>query len=166
MTDTGGTQRTPGGGRMVRRAVLGGTAAGLALAAAAWPGPAPAPLAGRLPGAPVAWAGDEWCETDPLLLVRTPAGYTVPIYYLTGVQAPANLGNGLLAVLSARYTAAPAPGGTRVVVSVTVPPGPDAASFPTRLTVSAGPWGTRTVYGTTTGTAGAPMTVPLLLGVP
>jgi hypothetical protein len=161
MTDTGGTR-----GRSRRRAVLAGTlrgaAVGVGVVAAGWPGPAP----GQLLGAPAAWAGDEWCDTDPLLLVRTPAGQLVPLYYLTGVQAPAYVGNGLLAALSASSTATPAPSGTRVVVSVTVPPGPDGAGFPTRLTVSAGPWGTLTVYGTTTGTAGAPMTVSFLLGVP
>jgi hypothetical protein len=169
MTDAGGTPRTSGGGRARRRTTLGVAAAGVALAAAVWPGPVPASLSGRprLPlGAPAAWAGDEWCETDPLLLVRTPAGQTVPIYYLTGVQTPANVGNGLLAALSASYTATPAPGGTQVVVSVTVPSGPEGARFPTRLTASAGPWGTLTVYGTATGTAGAPMTVPFHLGVP
>lgn len=163
MTDTGGTRGTSrrrrAGPAVTRRAA----AVGVAFLAAVWPGPAP----GRPLGAPAAWAGDEWCETDPLLLVRTPAGQLVPLYYLTGVQAPAYVGNGLLAALSASAAAAPAPGGgTRVVVSVTVPPGADGASFPTRLTVSTGPWGTLTVYGTTTGAAGTPMTVQCLLGVP
>ena len=90
----------------------------------------------------------------------------MPLYYLTGVQVPAYVGNGLLAALSASATTTPAPGGTQVVVSVTVPPDAGGTSFPTRLTVSSGPWGTLTIYGTTTGTAGAPMTVSFLLGVP
>src|SRR5215213_9438499 len=28
----------------------------------------------------------EWCDTDPLVLVRTPAGYLVPVYILVGAQ--------------------------------------------------------------------------------
>ena len=65
------------------------------------------------PGAAVAQASDEWCDTDPLLLVITPQGNVVPVFYMTGVQLPLHLGLALLGLLTVRYTAVPAPGGGR-----------------------------------------------------
>jgi hypothetical protein len=144
-----------GFGRAAARAAAGAGAAAAGLGA--WPGGA---------GVPAARAYDEWCDTDPLLVIRTPAGNLVPVYYLTGVYGERHVVEGLLGNLSAAYTAEAAAGGTRVTVRVTVPNGPDGATYPTRLTVSSGPWGTLTVYGRTTGTSGAPMAVEFLLGVP
>jgi hypothetical protein len=101
-----------------------------------------------------------------VLLIRTPAGNIVPVYYLTGVQGPPHLVGGLLGNLSADYTAEPAEGRTRVSVRVTVPDGLLGTTYATRLTVSSGVLGTGTVYGTTTGTSGAAMQVRFFLPVP
>jgi hypothetical protein len=154
-----------------------GSAAALALALASVDGPAPphGPLttalttgalpeglrrSGMAPGAGVAQAWDEWCDTDPLLLVITPKGSVVPVFYLTGVQLPAHLALALLGLLSVRYSAVPAPGGgTRVEVSVTVPNGLLGQRHPARLTVSSGALGTGHVYGTDTGLTGERLTV-------
>jgi hypothetical protein len=113
----------------------------------------------------VAQANDEWCDTDPVMLINTPGGATVQVYYLTGVQTTTAIGNGLLATLSAGYTVTPAQGGTQVTLSVTVPNGLGGASFPTRVQVSSEVWGTGTIYGTASGTSGAPMTVRFFLPV-
>jgi hypothetical protein len=120
------------------------------------------------PGAPVAHAWDEWCDTDPLLVVITPGGAIVPAFYLTGVYGERNVVAGLLGNLSASYTVQRAGTGTRVEVRVTVPDGVlgSESDFPTRVKVSQGPFGTLKVYGTAQGTSGDPMIVTFTLPVP
>ena len=144
-------------GRLARLVARAGGAVLVAAAAAVWPGPGAGQPSGPpagWPAAPAALAWDEWCDSDPVLLIRTPAGTIVPVYYLTGVQGPTHLVGGLLGNLSATYTAEPAGGGTRVTVRVTVPNGLLGATYATRLTVSSGPLGTGDVYGATTGRSG------------
>ena len=135
-----------------------------AVAIAGWPGPAP--LAGwpGAPGAAPVWAGDDWCEVDPLVVIRTPAGRLVPVYYVSGALGAEHAATLLLAAKA--YTAAPAGNKTRVIVRVTVPDDLFAKAFPTRLTVSEGPLGTLTVYARTEGTSGAPMEAHFFLDAP
>ena len=52
-------------------AALGATAAAAAAAGVAWV-------------ARVARAGDDWCETDPPLVIKTPAGRRAAVAYPTG----------------------------------------------------------------------------------
>src|SRR5829696_8325820 len=83
-----GADMAPAGGLMRMVPVLQRTRAlTVALAAA---------VALLWPGAPVAHAWDEWCDTDPLLVVITPRGATVPVFYLTGVYGERNVVAGLL----------------------------------------------------------------------
>lgn len=148
--------------RTVGRA--GGRVAGavmIAVVAAGWPGPAP--LAGW-PGATSVWAGDDWCETDPLVVIRTPAGHLVPVYYVSGALGLEHAATLLRATKA--YTTASAGSKTLVTVRVTVPDDAFGTAFPTRLTVSEGPLGTLTVYDRTTGTSGSPMTARFFLNVP
>jgi hypothetical protein len=142
----------------------------LALATAGAPVALEAPEAlqrsGVAPGATVVQAWDEWCDTDPLLLVITPQGNIVPLFYMTGVQAPLQVGLALLGLLSMSYTAVPAQGGgTQVAVNVTVPNGLLGTRYPARLKVSTGALGTGTVYGTDTGLTGETLTVQFHLSV-
>ena len=160
-------------GRFARRMARAGGAVLVTAAVTLWPVPGHGTGPGLLPGmevqwptTPVAWAWDEWCDSDPILLIRTPAGNLVPVYYLTGVQGTTNLVGGLLGNLSASYTVEPAKGGTRVAVRVTVPNGLLGATYATRLKASSGPLGTGTVYGATTGTSGEAMQVQFSLPVP
>jgi hypothetical protein len=117
-----------------RRPLAVGPALTLALAAAAWPAPtldgagaafgrAARRLSSLLPGAAPAAAWSEWCDTDPVLLIRTPRGQLVPIFFLTGVYGERYAVSGLLANLSADYTAEPVAEGTAVEVRVTAPAG-------------------------------------------
>jgi hypothetical protein len=150
-----------------RRCWRGGRVAGaavVAVAIAGWPGPAP--LAGwpGAPGAAPVWAGDDWCEVDPLVVIRTPGGRLVPVYYVSGALGLEHAATLLLATKA--YTAEPAGGKTWVTVRVTVPDDVFGTAFPTRLTVSEGPLGTLTVYDRTTGTSGSPMTARFFLDVP
>jgi hypothetical protein len=76
------------------------------------------------------------------------------------VGSAAALAVALLGLLSARYSAVPAPGGgTQVEVSVTVPNGLLGQRHPARLKVSSGALGTGHVYGTDTGLTGERLTV-------
>ena len=115
--------------------------------------------------APVA-AGEEWCDTDPLLLIRTPAGAIVPVYVTSGALGIAHEPAVLLA--TTWYTAQPVQGGraTLVHVSDTVPGDLFAASFATRVVVSSGPMGTASIYGRASGTSGQPMALSFTLAVP
>jgi hypothetical protein len=155
-------------GRLGRLAARSGGAL-LVTAAAVWPGPG-AGLPASLPAGPLAatsaWAWDEWCDSDPVLLIWTPEGRVVPVYYLTGVQGPAYIVGGLLGNLSAAYTAETADGGTLVTLRVVVPNGLFGATYATRVMVSTGPLGTGDVYGATTGRSGEPMQVQFALPVP
>jgi hypothetical protein len=121
-----------------------------------------------LPGAAPAAAWSEWCDTDPVLLVRTPGGQLVPIFFLTGVYGERYAVSGLLANLSADYTAEPVAEGTAVEVRVTVPAGGRlfGSRIPTRLLVTQGPQGTLATYGGATGESGEPMIVRFTLDVP
>ena len=113
---------------------------------------------------PVARAGDEWCDSDPLLVIRTPEDHLVTVYCLIGVYGATEIVAGLVGNLTPTYTAAPAGDRTKVTVTAAVPCGLGAA-FPTRLTVSALPAGGGHQYGKTTGTCDAPMAVSFFLAV-
>jgi len=180
-----GARRRAARGSVARSARTLTAGCALAAVAVAWPGSSAAPGArpqgGRvgppavarfLPGARPALAWSEWCDSDPLLLIRTPSGRIVPVFYLTGVYGERYLVAGLLGNLSATYSvdavetaAGPA---TAVELQVTVPDGLlfGGRSFPTRVLVSQGPAGSLAVYGSATGESGAPMTVRFTLDVP
>ncbi len=106
---------------------------------------------------PVAQAGEQWCEYDPILVVTTPKGNKVPVFYLTGALGLQHSATTQLAAVS--YTAKPSGQGTSVDVTVTVPNDAFATGFPTRVKFSSGPWGTLKVYGIGSGTSGKPMRV-------
>lgn len=119
-------------------------------------------LVGLVPGVN---AGEQWCEGDPLVVVKTPGGASVPIYVTSGALGPEHLP----AVLAARisYTAKPADGGraTLVKISVVIPDDAFESSFQTRSTSSTGPLGTLTVLSMTTGISGRAMTMQFKVNV-
>src|SRR5438128_11931446 len=96
---------------------------------------------------PAALASDGWCDSDPILVVSTPAGNLVPVYYNVGAQSLLFTPNTLLAALVPSYTAVPTRKGTAtwVSLSVTVPTLVLNQSFATRDIVSTGAFGTGTV---------------------
>lgn len=120
------------------------------------------------PAAP-ARAAAEWCDTDPLLLIRTPGGQLVPVFILVGAQGAEHLPAAQAASLLATSDATEATAGgraTRVTVTVVVPNDPFGQGFPTRAAASTGPLGTGTVYATAERVAGAPMTLRFTLAIP
>ncbi len=120
------------------------------------------------PAAP-ARAAAEWCDTDPLLLIRTPDGQLVSVYVLVGALGAEHLPAAQAAsLLTTSDTVETTAGGraTRVTVTVVVPDDLLGSGFPTRAATSTGPLGTGTVYATAEGISGAPMTLRFTLDVP
>lgn len=111
-------------------------------------------------------AGDEWCESDPVVPVTTPKGNVVVVYVLTGAAGTEHLP----AVLAAeyRYTATAAGGGTSTLVEldVLVPADVTGGPFATRSAASTGPLKSGTLLASTTGSSGQPMRLRFELGVP
>lgn len=115
--------------------------------------------------APVALASDGWCDTDPLLVIHTPAGRLVPVYVMVGAQSLLFTPDTLLGSLVLSYKAVPTSNGaaTQVTMAVNVPQ-LLFQSFATRNTVSAGPYGSGTVYAYATGVSGS--TTPISFQIP
>ena len=113
-----------------------------------------------------AGAMEEWCDDDPPIVIRTPAGRLVPVYVTNGALGAQHLTAAQLARIS--YAVQPIPGAsaTRVTVSVAVPGDLWSSSFSTRTSVSTGPMKTGTVYGTATGSATQTMVVSFRLDQP
>jgi hypothetical protein len=109
-------------------------------------------LATLLP-TPWAFASDGWCDTDPVLVVRTPAGYLVPVYVNVGAQSLLLTPNTLSASILPAYTADPSPNNTATTVTVTVkvPQSLLASSFAIRSIVSSGAFGSGWVYASAFG---------------
>jgi hypothetical protein len=118
--------------------------------------------------APLAVASDGWCDTDPILVIYTPAGNLVPVYVNVGAQSLLLTPNALLGALLMSYTTVAASGGaaTSVTVVVTVPSSLLDQSFRTRDTVSTGAFGTGTIYAQGSGVSGEPMTATFQLPYP
>jgi hypothetical protein len=110
---------------------------------------------------PIARASDGWCDTDPILIVRTPAGRLVPLYVTVGAQSLLFTPNTLLGSVVLSYTAVPTADAavTEVSVVVNVRPSILASSFSTRQTVSTGAFGSGTVYARGYGVSGVPTTL-------
>src|SRR5688500_3621713 len=86
--------------------------------------------------APVASAAsDEWCDLDPVVVIRTPGGDLVPVYNTNGVQGLKN--QPALALAKVSYTVQPADGGrkTLVTMDVTLPEGIYGRDFATRTVI-------------------------------
>ncbi len=116
--------------------------------------------------APGTSAGAKWCEEDPLVLIETPGGSTVPVYVTIGALGTEHLVAVLLATIS--YTAKPTDGGrgTQVHLDVVVPDDAFGSHFETRAAASTGPMVTGTIYDTTYGYSGEVMRLVFKLDVP
>jgi hypothetical protein len=119
-------------------------------------------------GAPAstATAMESWCEDDPPVVIITPGGSMVIVYVTSGAIGLEHLVALQLATI--RHTVTPANGGlaTHVDMTVEVPNDLFASGFPTRTTVSSGPFKLGTIHGTAMGRSGEPMHVAFQLPVP
>ena len=118
--------------------------------------------------APAALAGSsEWCDLDPVVLIKTPKGNLVPVFNTMGVRGLKHQAAMLAAKVS--YTAQSADGGRKTLVnlSVTVPEGLLwGRDFDTRTVISTGPLGTLKVLGRAEGRSGRAMRVQFTLDRP
>jgi hypothetical protein len=140
-------------GRLAR--VGGAVVLAAALAAGA------AGAGGLEPTVPVAQAGAEWCDADPIRLYQVDDGWLlpVPVFYVPGAQVTnpleltriAALLTGTLLKVSSSHEQLPQ--GTRVTLRVTIPTG-SGSVYPTRLLVSQGVNGTGTTYAEVYGQSG------------
>jgi hypothetical protein len=118
--------------------------------------------------APLALASDGWCDTDPILLIHTPAGLWVPVYVTVGAQSLLFTPDTLLASLVLSYTAVPTSGGiaTKVTAVVNVQSLLYSSTFSIRSTVSTGAFGTGSTYAQASGVSDHPTTLPFVLPYP
>ena len=116
--------------------------------------------------APSPLAAAEWCDADPLVLIRTPGGALVPVYVTSGGLGAMHLPAVLLAKMD--YSVQPAAGGnaTLVRLEVVVPGDLLDSHFPTRTVASTGPLATGTIYARATGYSGETMAMTFRLEVP
>jgi hypothetical protein len=114
--------------------------------------------------APAAHAGDQWCEDDPLVVIKTPGGSLVALYVTNAALGVEHLPAVLLAKID--YTVSRAGPSTNVHMTVTIPSDMFDSHFPTRSTVSTGPLATGTIYATAEGESGKAMRMQFILPVP
>jgi hypothetical protein len=112
----------------------------------------------------VAHAGDQWCEDDPLVVIKTPQGALVPLYVTNGARGLEHLPSVTLA--SVTYSVKASGHGTTVDLAVTVPGGLLDPTFETRSTVSTGPFKTGAIFATASGYSREPMRMQFKLDVP
>jgi hypothetical protein len=116
--------------------------------------------------APRASASEQWCETDPLVVVITPGGSVAPLYVTNSAWGLEHLA----AVQTARisFTAIATEGGlaTVVVLEVLVPEDPFAEHFETRSVVSTGPLKSGSILASAAGFSGQAMHMEFKLDMP
>jgi hypothetical protein len=115
-----------------------------------------------------ALAANHWCDTDPVVMIQTPAGRLVPVYVNIGADSATYTPDILLSLSQISYSVAPTKtgGATLVKVHVTVPTYLTAWSFQTRVTDSSGAFGSGTVYAQVYGLSDQPMTSVFTLPYP
>ena len=107
----------------------------------------------------------EWCETDPLVILTTPQGNSVPVYvseYTHGAQYQPNLDDTIITSVATSTRA----GGTQFDLYVTVPEAPVAGHFATRAVASTAPDGAGVVYDTATGRSGLALHLKFTVAMP
>ena len=110
-------------------------------------------------------ASDEWCDIDPIVVIKTPKGNLVPVYNTNGARGLEH--QAVLPLSKVKYTVKSAAGGqTQVTMDVTVPNDLFDSGFPTRTKISTGPMGTLDVLATAEGTSGKAMRVQFTLETP
>ena len=116
-----------------------------------------------------ALAGEQWCETDPLVVISTPKGGLVPVFVTNGAAGIEHLVHAQLAEI--RYTTGSVEGGmaTLVRMAVTVPSGIGGiggSRFETSSVVSTGPLKTGTILASAKGMSGQTMHMEFKLSTP
>jgi hypothetical protein len=114
---------------------------------------------------PVASAGDEWCEVDPVVVIHTPAGESVPVHITNYGQGAEHLALVQSATIATVVGVASGGQGTSVTINVLVRDDPLGGTFKTRTVASTGVGGTGAVYDTASGHSGKVMALQFTLNV-
>lgn len=110
-------------------------------------------------------ASDEWCDIDPLVVIKTPKGNLVAVYNTNGAKGLEH--QATLPLTKVSYSVQPADvGKTLVKMDVTVPNDLFGWGFATRTKISTGPMGTLEVLATAEGTSGRAMKLQFTLDTP
>ena len=115
--------------------------------------------------APAAFAGEAWCDVDPVQLVVTSGGKIVPIFVTNGAPSLVYAPQLLAAQISHKVKSVDGGKASLITVYVKVANGLLGGSFDTRTVVTSGPWGTLERYGVGYGKSGNTMTVEFKLPV-
>jgi hypothetical protein len=114
---------------------------------------------------PVATASSQWCEVDPLLVLTTPQGSSVPVYVTTAGNGAEHVAAVTAAQIS--YNVSPSANGKMTLVTVTVfVPQDQFGPFAIKSTVSSGALGTGVTYASAAGVSGKPSKLTFVLDVP
>lgn len=115
---------------------------------------------------PDVYAGEEWCEEDPVVAIVTPKGAVVSVFVTNGVKGPEHQLAAILAKI--KYSVKSIDGGraTRVTMLVTVPADAFEDRFETRSVVSTGPLKSGVILGSALGFSGQSMEMMFKLDVP
>jgi hypothetical protein len=119
-------------------------------------------LVGLVPGTS---AGDEWCEVDPVVVIRTPGGSVVPVYVNIRAQGLEHLAAIQQAQVS--HTTQSTDGGTATLVRMTVMVPGDQFSdrYPVQVVVSTSPARTGTTLASAKGYSEQDLRLPFKLYV-
>ena len=111
-------------------------------------------------------AANTWSDTDPIVVVSTPAGHQVAVYANVGVWGTEHLASAQAARMT--YTVQPVQAGsaTGVLLNVLVTCDGLGSSYGTRVIVSSAPFGGGTWYGSVYGYCGQGMSVQFKLDSP
>jgi len=114
---------------------------------------------------PTASAFEEWCQSDPTVVIRTPSGNTVVVHvtdYALGTQHLQALRD---AAITQTVQATSNGQGTDVTLEVLIPDDADGTAFPVRSVASSGPYGGGTVYDDESGQSGKVVKLKFTLNV-
>ena len=116
--------------------------------------------------APPASASNTWSDTDPVIVVVTPAGNMVTVYVNVGVQGAEHLPSAQAASMKYSVKRVQAGQATSVTVSVLVTCDGLGSPYPTRIYPSSAPFGTGIPYGSDYGYCGQSMVETFTVTVP
>ena len=102
-------------------------------------------------------ASNSWSDTDPVVVIATPAGHLVSVYVDNSTYGVEHLPAAQAARMT--YTVKHVGQGTMVALTSTVPCDALSDNYPTRFAPSTGPFATGLVYGWSYGVCGQPMTL-------
>jgi hypothetical protein len=115
---------------------------------------------------PLASASNTWSDTDPLVVIATPAGNQVTVYVDNGTYGTEHAAAAQLAWMTYTVKSVAAGRSTMVALTSIVPCDALSTSYATRTIPSSKPFATGTIYGEAYATCGQPMTVTFTLPVP